>query len=142
MKTMNQGMTMDDVQISLHAPTGFRTSKTMQLRVLVNSEPLMALVDSGSTHNCIAQDAPPGIQLEPRPRFYITVANGDWVASTGISRTLGVDISNEHFPIECYAIPLEGFEVVLYVQWLCSLGTILWFELHSGTKVIRSFGME
>lgn len=43
-------------EISLHALTGINTGCTMQLEVTVGGALLMALVDSGSTHNFMADE--------------------------------------------------------------------------------------
>jgi hypothetical protein len=46
----------DNLQISLLAITGVRTSDTMQLLVRVGEHELVALLDSGSTHNFINEE--------------------------------------------------------------------------------------
>lgn len=46
----------EDVAISLHALTGIRLGKTMQLHVAIQGDTVRALVDSGSTHNFIAAE--------------------------------------------------------------------------------------
>jgi hypothetical protein len=39
---------------------------------------------------------------------------------------------NEEFSIDCYALALDSFDVVLAVQWLKTLGPITWdFEYLS-----------
>jgi hypothetical protein len=37
-----------------------------------------------------------------------------------------VDIKGKNFVMNCYTLPLEGFDVILGVQWLKSLGPIVW----------------
>jgi hypothetical protein len=37
-----------------------------------------------------------------------------------------VNIQGETFITDCYTLPLEGFDVILGVQWLKSLGPIVW----------------
>jgi hypothetical protein len=32
----------------------------------------------------------------------------------------------EHFSTNLYMLPLDSFNIVLGVQWLCTLGTIMW----------------
>lgn len=54
--------------ISLLVLTGIRKTRTMQLAVIINGVHLLALVDSGSTHNFVAAElvARVGLSLTPR----------------------------------------------------------------------------
>jgi hypothetical protein len=46
--------------------------------------------------------------------------------SYGVCKNTAVDIQGEKFVMDCYTLPLEGSDVILGVQWLKSLGTIVW----------------
>ena len=46
-----------ELHISLHAITGVRSSETMQMHIVMGGTSLLALIDSGSTHNFIAAEA-------------------------------------------------------------------------------------
>ena len=48
---------LDDPTISLLAIAGVRTGDTMQLRINLGGVSLLALLDSGSTHNFVAAEA-------------------------------------------------------------------------------------
>jgi len=69
-------------QFSLHAIAGVAFSDTMQIRVALGDATLTALLDSGSTHNFISEDAAlrSGLPVQHRPRLTATVANGERVA--------------------------------------------------------------
>lgn len=54
------------------------------------------------------------------------MVNGDSVASTGLCPNMPVRIEQEIYSLDCYSIPLAGFDMVLGVQWLNTLGPILW----------------
>jgi hypothetical protein len=54
------------------------------------------------------------------------VANGDRVTSPGCYRDLSVSIGNEQFIINCYGLSIGSYNMVLGVQWLESLGPVLW----------------
>lgn len=41
-----------------------------------------------------------------------------------------LDVLGELFVIDCHATPLDGFDLVLGVQWLRTLGPILWDFEH------------
>ena len=70
-----------DPQISLHAISGVRTSETMQMHITLGGVSLLALIDSRSTHNFIAEEAAARATL-PSPtteKMHVTVANGERV---------------------------------------------------------------
>jgi hypothetical protein len=54
------------------------------------------------------------------------VANGDRLLSLGCCRNITITIGAEHFIIDCYGLTLDSYEMVLGVQWLESLGPMLW----------------
>jgi len=65
--------------VSLHALAGITTENTMLLPVEVNGERLVALLDTGSTHNFLRGDAMRRLGLSPMggDQLRVTVANGD-----------------------------------------------------------------
>jgi hypothetical protein len=117
-----------DLGISLHALTGIDVNNTMKLHVAVQGLTLVALVDTGSTHTFIQEAVASrlGIQVDPRPGLSVKVANGDRVTSSGVYPKLRLTIDDEAFDVTCFGLPLVGFDIVLGVQWLRSLGPILW----------------
>ena len=88
----------------------------------------MALLDSGSTHTFINGDVARrvGIHFELCPGAGVTVANGDCVACQGLTRGVGIRIAEEVFSVDCYTIPLDWWDMVLGVNFLRTLGPILW----------------
>jgi hypothetical protein len=60
------------------------------------------------------------------------VANDDCVTSLSCCRDLSVSIGNEQFILNCYGLPIGSYDMVLGVQWLESLGPMLW-DFTSGT---------
>jgi hypothetical protein len=118
----------DELGVSLHALTGLCSTNTMQLLLHVNGKQLRALVDSGSTHSFIHEGVVHalGLDIMRRPGLSVKVANGERLQSYGVCKNTPVDIQGEIFKIDCYTLPLEGFEVILGVHWLKSLGPIVW----------------
>jgi hypothetical protein len=100
----------------------------MHVHVHIASTLLIALLDTGSTHNFIDTDAATraGLTLLGPSGLRVAVANGDRVTSTGFCRDLSVSIGNEQFIIDCYGLPIDSYDMVLGVQWLESLGPVLW----------------
>jgi hypothetical protein len=73
--------------ISIHALTGIqpRTGRTMHVHVHIAVTLLVALLDTGSTHNFIDTDAATraGLALLGSSGLRVAVANGDCVTSPG-----------------------------------------------------------
>lgn len=118
----------EELDISMHALTSLNVANTMQLQVRIAGETLVVLVDSGSTHTFVHDDVARRLDLSltPRPGLSVKVANDDQIQSSGVCYNTEVHIDDETFHLNCYALPLAGFDVVLGVQWLCLLGYILW----------------
>ncbi|OIT36537.1 putative mitochondrial protein, partial [Nicotiana attenuata] len=102
--------------ISLHAITGQKSEDTMQVRAVIQEQSLLGLVDSGSTHNFIR-----------------------------MCQAISFSIDNTVFIADFIIIPLPGFDMVLGVKWLRTLGPILWdfatltmsFVLNGDQVVLR-----
>lgn len=55
----------------------------------------------------------------------VKVANRDKVSYAGRVPEVTIQIGQEYLS-DCYAIPLDGYNLVLGMTFLCSLGPILW----------------
>ena len=74
-------------QVSLYAIAGIRTENAMLLLVSVHGHWLVALLDSGSTHNFINADLLRRLHLSiaPHPNMRVLVANSDRVPCEGVT---------------------------------------------------------
>jgi hypothetical protein len=95
---------------------------------VVNGVQVHALLDSGSTHNFIDSAAVEcmAIPLQGCAGLRVAVANDDRLMSLGCYHGLHLDVASEAFHVDCYSLALASFDMVLGVQWLESLGPILW----------------
>lgn len=118
----------DSAVFSLHAVAGIYTNNSLLLRVSLGATSLVALVDTGSTHNFIGEAAAErtGLQPQPRPRLTATVANGDKIACPGVFRRAPICIDGIKFNVDLFVMPLAGYDMVLGMQWLARLGCIEW----------------
>jgi hypothetical protein len=113
--------------ISLHALTGIRLEDTMQIQVKMKDKLLTALLDTGSTHNFVNLNTALSLQLEVcSSRGKVVVSNGDKIDCHGLANNLRLCVGPDIFTMDAYAIPLDSFDIILGVQFLRTLGPILW----------------
>ncbi|KAK1650530.1 hypothetical protein QYE76_068335 [Lolium multiflorum] len=96
--------------------------------MMINGESLTALVDTGSTHNFLSGDAMRRLPQQPSEaeKFIVTFANGDPLDCQDVARQVPILIGNEHFSIDCVDINLGCYYFILGVDFLSTLGPILW----------------
>jgi hypothetical protein len=113
---------------SLQAVAGVATANTMQIAVTLGPVSLVALLDSGSTHNFISATAAhrSGLPIQRRPRLTTMVANGERITLAGVLRNAPLHVDGEVFPADLFVMPLAGYDVVLGTRWLGALGPIVW----------------
>jgi hypothetical protein len=116
-KEDNPEILADHLRISLHALTGISSTKMMQLRVMIAGTELWALVDSGSTHTFIHDVVVHrlGLPITHQPGLSVKVANGERLQSYSACKLTELSIQGEMFCMDCYAQPLDGFDVILGV---------------------------
>ena len=61
----------------------------------------------------------------------VKVANGDEIVSLGKCKNTKVKLQGYTFVVDLYILPLAGCDIVLGIQWLRTLGPILWDFLIS-----------
>jgi hypothetical protein len=125
---------MDAPIFSLHAVAGVSMGKTMQIRVVVGATTLIALLDTGSTHNFIAEEAArrSGLPILPRPRLTAMVANDEKVSCPGVIRHAPITINEFSFVVDLFVLPLAGYDLVLDTEWMENLGRLTW-DFTAGT---------
>jgi predicted aspartyl protease len=95
---------------------------------MVKGERLLALLDTGSTHNFLRGATMRRLGLSPRggEQLWVIVANGDRLRCEGIARDVPICISGKDFLITCVGLDLDGFDFILGADYLKTLGPILW----------------
>ena len=113
---------------SLQAVAGVPVADTMQLAVQLGAASLVALLDSGSTHSFISEEAArrSGLPLRHRPRLTAMVANDEKITCAGVIRDAPLLIAGASFPAELFVMPLAGYDIVLGTKWRGALGPIVW----------------
>lgn len=114
-------------EITLHALSGWDAPTTIRLHAKVHNQRLLALVDSGSTHNFISERAAQKLRLKvttTRP-FTVKVANGAPLQSRGKLMAVSLRLEKAEFTVTLHILPLVGLDLLLGVKWLETLGPIL-----------------
>ncbi|KAF5476973.1 hypothetical protein F2P56_003657 [Juglans regia] len=125
-------------EISLNAITGTPSSKTMRLMGWIGSIQVVLLVDSGSTYSfmdpSIARAAK--LSVDKSKKIAVKVANGQMVQGLGHCSKVKTKIQGIQFNPSYYVLPLGGCDVVLGVDWLESLGDIVWSFVELSMKFV------
>lgn len=114
-------------EITLHASTGWNSSTTIRLRTSIGNHNLLALVDSGSTHNFISEKAAQRLKLKltPTTPFSVKIANGSPLRCRRRYEEVKLQIGDANFTVALHTLPLVGLDMVLGVTWLESLGAVM-----------------
>ncbi|KAK9671838.1 hypothetical protein RND81_12G058100 [Saponaria officinalis] len=114
--------------ISVNALSGSQGFQTMRVLGSYGRKPLHILVDSGSTHNfldlSLAQTwGCPMQQITPQA---VAVADGNHLACQYTCKDFTWVLQGHSFTADVMLIPLGSCDMVLGVQWLSTLGSVLW----------------
>lgn len=86
------------------------------------------LIDSGSTHNFLDPTilAKVNLPVTSTPLLQVKIANGDNIQCFGQVTVVSLKVQGHPILVEFYLISLVGCDMVLEVQWLQTLGPVLW----------------
>ena len=114
--------------ISIHALVGSPNPKTMRFLGHICGRAVVILVDTGSTHNFMDPSVIQRAHLPSNPTegLSVKVANGQAVRSEGSCAAVPLHMQGNLYTIDFYILTLGGCDIVLGVQWLQTLGPILW----------------
>jgi hypothetical protein len=116
-------------EISLHAITGNNHPNTMSLIGWIGSHKIIVSVDNGSTHNFLDSSSVGKklkVSISREQRIKVKVTNGEEVVSEGKCMQIEVQLQKFYFTTDAYMIMLASCDMVLGIQWLVSLGSIIW----------------
>ncbi|GAV86795.1 RVP_2 domain-containing protein [Cephalotus follicularis] len=102
--------------------------QTMQVVGMIGRIPMQVLIDSGSTHNFLSAGLAHklGLLVEDMSIVSVRVAIGEQLPCSKVIRKFTLKIQGYVFGTDVFLIPLENYDLILGIQWLASLGDILW----------------
>ncbi|XP_058217468.1 uncharacterized protein LOC131328550 [Rhododendron vialii] len=118
----------EEFHISVHALSGVQSYKTMRIKGVIKQTGVNILIDSGSTHNFLDPGVAKrtGVRTQPTNPLSVIVADGTKISSKAVVRDLHWSVQGMEFISEVRLLPLGGCDMVLGVQWLSTLGPVLW----------------
>ncbi|XP_022032945.1 uncharacterized protein LOC110934059 [Helianthus annuus] len=120
--------TVTDPLISIHALTGIPSFSTMQVVGNIGTKTLQILIDSGSTHNFIDEKLAVklGCVMKDIEGMKVGVANGSQLLCVKVCPGFQWQMQGLWMKADVLVLPLASYDMVLGVQWLSSLGDIVW----------------
>ncbi|XP_038990616.1 uncharacterized protein LOC120113567 [Hibiscus syriacus] len=115
-----------ELEISINAITGNTGYNTLRIQGHISGKPLNILIDSGSTHSFITgQWSKEGVEVEQTHPLTITVANGEKLYSSAMSKNLRWGMQGSQFEHDFRVLALEWSDMVLGVDWLRKYSPLL-----------------
>ena len=113
--------------ISCNALVGITNPQTLKIEGHINKKNVIVLIDSGSTHNFIHCKVAKELNcfLYPAPKSQVMIEIGGTINCSGKCHNIKLTMGEYVLNIPMLSIPMGGDDVVLGVQWLQSLGTIV-----------------
>eukprot|EP00253_Pinus_taeda_P035146 PITA_35146 len=113
--------------ISCNVLAGITTPRIIKIEGHIKKKKVIVLIDSGSTHNFIHCKIAKELNcfLYPTPEFQVMAASGGTINFFGKCHKIKLSMGEYVLNSPMLSIPVGGVDIVLGVQWLQSLGTIV-----------------
>jgi hypothetical protein len=113
--------------ISLNSLTGFSAPQTLKLIGYIKNRKVIILIDSGITHNFIHRriSQETHCYIHAVNNFQIMISNGGSMKCGGRCENVCLQIGKYNLKSHMFSIDMGGCDIVLGVEWLCTLGPIL-----------------
>ena len=108
----------DSMAISVHALEGLQTPQTMKVKGFIKKQPVMILIDLGSTNNFLDSTLASRLKqkIEQASTFDVKVADGRSLTSPGKCEGIKIILPNYELITDLFLLPLDGCDVVLGAQ--------------------------
>ncbi|XP_042946134.1 uncharacterized protein LOC122279514 [Carya illinoinensis] len=132
--------------ISLHALAGAYAPKTMRIAGVINKISVITLIDTGSTHSFIDPNVARKAKLIVEDtKQLVKLADGSTHPCLGFGKAAPLQLQSLEVTHSLYLLTLGGCDAVLGLDWLKTLGTIVWnfndlimsFTLGNDTAILR-----
>jgi hypothetical protein len=113
---------------SLHALAEASAPQTMRVMGRIKSQVVVVLIDTGSTHSFMDPNVAKNVNLlvQNRDKLTIMVANGATLPYQGYCPADLFSLQGYSFNSKLHLLAFGGCDLVLEIDWLRTLGPILW----------------
>ncbi|RWW43742.1 hypothetical protein BHE74_00050561 [Ensete ventricosum] len=120
----------DIPQLAIHTvPTlaSYTNLQKLKIEGFLEQQFVIILIDVGSTHNFMSSkvDAHLMLQKEYYNRFEVKVANGQILKCNQKCSWVKLILQEQDVVADFFLLPLDGFDIVLGIDWLSTIGDIL-----------------
>lgn len=119
---------LGQADITLYALLGSPSPGTIRVLGQIKGHWVVILLDTGSYYNFLDADLVKTLQLavDTTKILKVKVANGDFIKTKEECKDLLLRMHGNEFYVKLHVLTLEGCDVVLGTQWLCTLSLIGW----------------
>jgi Retroviral aspartyl protease len=122
--TLEEDTKAEEAIVSMHATTSNPKPSTMKFKGYIGKIPVTALVDSGSTHSFVNPVVLKGqnCQIMETHPMVVMVANGEKMVTDSKCESLLFSIQGTKFNSDLRLLPIQGYDVILGLDWLSQWG--------------------
>lgn len=121
---------VEEAHLSIHAMSGMTVPNfhTMKVHGRVGNKEFSILMDGGSSHNFIHPNMITkfGIRTQQLGKIAVALASGGRMMSSTYCKEFKWAMHGHEFVADAIVLPVKGYDMVLGVQWLSTLGDIIW----------------
>jgi hypothetical protein len=117
-----------EVTYTVHDLAGYSNPQTMKVSSLLKRQQVTILIDTGSTNNFLDENIAKklSIPMEDCEPFEVTLADGGILTCKSKCSNVKLTIQDQELRADFYLLLLGDYEVVLSIEWLRTLGNVLW----------------
>lgn len=116
----------EKVELSLNSVVELTKSGTMKIKGTVKQKEVTILIDCGATHNFVLLELVKQLDLPitATTNYGVVMGSGEFVKGRGICRGVILEMQGLTIVEDFLPLGLGGTNMVLGMQWLCSLGSM------------------
>ncbi|KAL0537583.1 hypothetical protein IC582_026564 [Cucumis melo] len=142
LEVLNENQTF--AELLINSVVGLNDPGTMKVRGKLLDEEIIVMIDCGATHNFISEKLVKALRLATKEtaHYGVILGSGTTIQGKGICEAVEIQLADWKVTEDFLPLELGGVDVILGMQWLHSLGLLLWIgriSLSHSLKVANRF---